>query len=98
MAASSSVRNTSGCFSHAGHSSEMKMAMPSAMGVAMANDGIPRVGSPEIEAEFLDGEERLAGQLEADGEDNENEHQAKEPGAHPEPKVFFHVSRGVLAL
>ena len=37
MAASNSVRKTSGVRSHAGHNSEMKMAMPRAMGVAMTS-------------------------------------------------------------
>jgi hypothetical protein len=36
MAASSSVRNTSGCLSQCGQSSEMNTAMPSAIGVASA--------------------------------------------------------------
>ena len=35
MAASSSVKKTSGCLSHDGLSSEMKTAIPSAIGVEM---------------------------------------------------------------
>ena len=48
MAASSSVRNTSGCRSAAGQSSEMKIAMPSAIGVAISSASTDEYSVPQM--------------------------------------------------
>jgi hypothetical protein len=48
MAASNSVRNTSGWRSLAGQSSEMKMAIPSEMGVAMRSASTEEYNVPQM--------------------------------------------------
>ena len=48
IAASNSVRNTRGCLSQAGHSSEMKTAMPNATGVARTSARIEEYSVPQM--------------------------------------------------
>ena len=48
IAASSSVRNMSGCRSAAGHSSEMNTAMPSAIGVTMSSARTEEYSVPQM--------------------------------------------------
>jgi hypothetical protein len=48
MAASSSVRNTSGWRSFVGQSSEMKMAIPSEIGVAMRSASTEEYNVPQM--------------------------------------------------
>src|SRR4029077_6826663 len=48
IAASSSVTKTSGCRSEFGHSSEMKIAMPSAIGVAISSASTEEYSVPQM--------------------------------------------------